>query len=369
LTNHLDRTARHYLYKAIQTFQGGIIIASHDRELLNLMDEIIEVTSLGVFKYGGNYAAYQTHKNITRHAKEAQLADAKKALSKIKKSIQNSIEKHEKRQRHGRALRRANDQPKILLDAMKNKSDQTKGAHRIRHQRMLKNAEDKIYSAKLEVEINDEIHIALSTTKVPPGKMMVDIEELYFSYGNKEIIQDFSLKIQGSERIALIGNNGSGKTTLVKLILKELKPDRGIITIGTERVSYLDQHVNLLKKDLTILENYLHLNPDANENDGYHSLANFLFKNISAQKYVRNLSNGEKLRALLACTLLSRTPPQLLILDEPTNHLDLDSIKSIESALKNYQGTLIVISHDHEFLKSIQIEKTLHAPSFLNNKR
>jgi ATPase subunit of ABC transporter with duplicated ATPase domains len=113
---------------------------------------------------------------------------------------------------------------------------------------------------------------------------------------------------------------------------------------------------------MSILDNFLQLNVDATENEAYQALAQFLFKNVSALKLVKHLSGGEKLRALLTCTLKSSNPPQLLILDEPTNHLDLNSMKSIESVLKNYQGAMIVISHDQTFLKSIAIERTIYAP-------
>lgn len=127
-------------------------------------------------------------------------------------------------------------------------------------------------------------------------------------------------------------------------------------------VSYLDQNTNLLMPGFSVLENFLHLNPDANENHAYRCLAQFLFKNTFAHKFVYELSGGEKLRALLACVLMAKHPPQLLILDEPTNHLDLQSINSIESALKNYNGAMIVISHDYRFLEKIDASIYIKAP-------
>ena len=137
---------------------------------------------------------------------------------------------------------------------------------------------------------------------------------------------------------------------------------QGKIYLGTNYVSYLDQNASLLNPELSILENFLDLNRDAKENDAYRCLAQFLFKNKATHKLVKDLSGGEKLRALLACILMAKHPPQLLILDEPTNHLDIHSIESIESALKHYEGAMIVISHDQKFLKNIGIEKTISAP-------
>ena len=252
----------------------------------------------------------------------------------------------------------------MLLDAMENRSTASQGSLLIRSNRMLDAAHEKLRFAKEQLEIQDEIHISLPKTYVPNGKMILEIEHLIFCYHQttEPLISDFSLTIQGAERIALCGENGSGKTTLIKLILNQLKPSHGKIYLGTERINYLDQHASQLNPELSILDNFLQLNVDATENEAYQALAQFLFKNVSANKLVKYLSGGEKLRALLACTLKSSNPPQLLILDEPTNHLDLNSMKSIESALKNYQGAMIVISHDQTFLESITVERIIYAP-------
>lgn len=182
-----------------------------------------------------------------------------------------------------------------------------------------------------------------------------------FTYESTErpIFENFSLRIQGPERIALSGPNGSGKTTLVKLLLGELKPINGKISLGTDRISYLDQHASLLDPHLSVLENFRTFNPSINETTARLYLAQFLFRNIDALKIAKDLSGGEKIRALLACVLMAEHPPQLLILDEPTNHLDLSSIECIESALQKYQGAMIVISHDKDFLKNISVMRTI----------
>lgn len=359
-TNHLDVTAREQLYRAIQTWQGGLIVVSHDRTLLNLMDQIIELSTLGAMRYGGNYDSYVIQKAIEKQANEQQLNDAKKLMKKTKNTIQDSREKHQQKQSYGRKLRRSDKIDKMGANSKKGRSERTQSKLLIKNQRLIDQAESRLQSAKEKIEMSKEIHIDLPKTQVPNGKIVLDIENLYFGYiKNKNIIQNFSLKIQGPERIAFTGNNGSGKTTLVKLILKQLQPQSGKIYIGTQYVRYLDQNASLLDPHLSVLDNFLKLNPDAKENDAYRHLASFLFRNVDALKSVKNLSGGEKLRALLACVLMSSHPPQLLILDEPTNHLDIHSLKSIESAISHYQGALIVISHDKTFLKNIGVEKMI----------
>ena len=362
-TNHLDATSREQLYQAITEWKGGLVVVSHDRTLLNFMEEIVELTSLGAKSYGGNYDDYAEQKEIEKAAHEQQLNDAKKLMQKTKNTIQGSREKHEQKQSYGIALRRSGSIDKLTANSKKGRSERTQSKLLIKEERLIKQAETQLQSAKEKIEINEEINIELPATKVPNGKIILDIQDLNFSYdANKNIIQGFNLNLQGPARLALAGDNGSGKTTLVKLILNQLQPQSGKIYIGTEHVRYLDQNASLLDADLSILDNFLKLNPDATENDAYRSLAQFLFRNVTAHKSVKDLSGGEKLRALLACVLMSNQPPQLLILDEPTNHLDISSIKSIESALNHYQGAMIVISHDKIFLNNIGIEKVITAP-------
>ncbi len=362
-TNHLDSSSREQLYQTIRQWKGGLIVVSHDRALLNCMDEIVELTTLGANNYGGNYDHYIAQKAIENAAHLQQLQNAQKNIHKAKNTVQASREKHEHKQSYGRELRRSGSIDKLAANSKKGRSERTQSKLLIKEQRLIHQAELQLQSAKDNIEINEEIRVELPATHVANGKMMLEIEDLNFAYlSDKPVIRDFTLKMQGPERWALAGHNGSGKTTLVKLILQELQPQSGKIQIGTDFVRYLDQNASMLAPNSTILENFLCLNPDAKENDAYRSLAQFLFRNVAAQKLVRELSGGEKLRAFLACVLLSKHPPQLLILDEPTNHLDLHSIRSIESALSNYQGAMIVISHDPVFLNSIGITKVINAP-------
>lgn len=360
-TNHLDIHARQVLYAAIQQWNGGIIIASHDRALLNNMDEIIELTSLGATIYGGNYDAYVAQKNSDNAAHEQQLNDAKKFITKNKNSIQSSREKHEKKKSYGRQLRISGSIDKMAAGSKKGRSERTQSTLLIKEKRMIQNAENKLQSAKENIEITEVINVELPKTHVPNGKTIVEISHLSFTYQNmhQKLIDDFSLKIIGPEHIAIAGRNGSGKSTLMKLILGILTPTDGQIHIGTPYIAYVDQHASKLHPKESVIENFLILNPDATRNHAYRCLAQFLFRNTTAEKRVGELSGGQKIRALLACTLMANHPPQLLLLDEPTNHLDVDSMSGIESALKSYKGSIIVISHDRAFLNSVGITKTL----------
>jgi ATPase subunit of ABC transporter with duplicated ATPase domains len=355
-TNHLDQNGKQQLYKQIKNWHSGLIIAIHDRELLNVMDEIIELTQLGLFCYGGNYESYLLQKNNETASKIRQLDDAKKYLQKTKHTIQSSYEKHAHKQSYGRALRRNGSIDKMSANSKQGRSERSQAKMLIKNNRMIDSAKSQLISIREKIELTQEIHIALPNTYIPNGKIILEIANLNFSYSetSHKIIQNFNLIIQGPQRIALKGKNGSGKSTLLRLISGQLIPQSGSITLGTHKISYLDQQANQLNPTLSVLDNFLQFNPDATPTEAYFALAQFLFRNTAAQKMVGQLSGGEKLRALLACLLMSPHPPQLLLLDEPTNHLDLPSIQQIESALKHYQGAMIVISHDQAFLKNLE---------------
>ncbi len=359
-TNNLDEHSRNLLYRAIENSKKGMLIISHDRQLLNLMEEIYESSSLGIKVYGGNYQDYLEQKQIEQAANLQALADAKKFLQKTQQSIQSSREKHEQRQAKGKKERKAGKIDKISANSARGRSERTQGRLAKLNDALIERADEKLKLAKEKIETETFISVAMPNTYVPRSKLILEITDLSFYHtASQPLIEDFNLSIYGPERIAIHGKNGSGKTTLLKLIQGKFIASSGVIKRGTERVSYLDQEVTLLDPEKTILDNFLAHNPDSTLENAYFCCADFLFRNQDALKIVKNLSGGEKLRAALACILLSKQAPQLLILDEPTNNLDLSSIESLESALQNYQGALLVVSHDVVFLQNIHIMRNV----------
>lgn len=314
--------------------------------------------------YGGNYDAYQEQKSIEEQARLQHLEDAQKQLKKAELSIQSTFERHQQKQSYGRALRKSGSIDTMSADSKQGRSERSQNRMLIKGERMIQEAETQLATAKEKIEILEEIHIDLPKTNVPSGKMILEIDDLNFSYLGSQtpLIQAFNLTLQGPERVALLGPNGSGKTTLIQLLLEQLTPSSGKITRGTQRISYLDQHLNFLDADLSVLENLKKTHPEINDTDAHRCLAHFLFRNVTALKKVKHLSGGERLRAALACTFMQKEPPQLLILDEPTNHLDLQSLLSLESALNSFQGAMIVISHDQKFLDNLSITRKITLP-------
>ncbi len=364
-TNNLDSHSRELLYEFIKNTKKGIIIVSHDRTLLNLMDEIIELTGKGLTRHTGNYQHFQEQKQLSNQALQHQLDTAKKTIKKAKRAVQENREKFERRKSKGVKAARSGNMDKQTALSKKGRSEKTASRMSTLEDRLIENAEAFLTQAKSQIEFPHELNIDLSSTHVPNGKVVVSIEDLKFRYSQSSnpIINKFNLKIVGPERLGLTGKNGSGKTTFVKLLCGKLKPTSGNIEIGVKHVSYLDQHVRDLVEDKTLLENFQQFNPDATTEEAHRALAAFKFRNKQAKKIVSNLSGGQKVRAGLACMLLSKTPPQLIILDEPTNHLDIKSIECIESALRDYEGAVIVITHDNSFLENIGVNRTINFSS------
>ena len=199
------------------------------------------------------------------------------------------------------------------------------------------------------------VRIAIQSCCLKAGERVLELREVSFGYGERCLFEDVSFRIDGPQRVAVVGDNGSGKSTLLKLVLGKLEPAHGEALVAARAVAYLDQHVAFLDNYETALDAVQAVNPELSSNDCYAGLARFLFKNKEALRPVDTLSGGERVRLGLACLLLAKDVPRLIVLDEPTNHLDLESVQSMERALMDYDGAILVVSHDEDFLDKIGV--------------
>ncbi|MDF1795913.1 MAG: ABC-F family ATP-binding cassette domain-containing protein [Coxiellaceae bacterium] len=365
-SNNLDQSTRELLHQAINKESRGLLIASHDRELLALVDHIIELSPLGVKHYGGNYSYYEQQKAIETEAAQQALTNRVQLAEAGLAHIQRRKQIHQRSVSKGLKAKKAEIEAKGSYDKIGFKSE--KGRSEKTNKKILTQAERKsttlqteLDEAKAQVEQVKSLRVDLINTSVPNNKMVMQLSDVCFSYEpTNPIIKDCDLLLKGPVRLALSGDNGSGKTTLIKLMLGHLTAQTGTIQRGVDSIAYLDQHASQLDNSLSVIDNFRHFNPMIDDTSAYRLLDHFLFRNRAAEKLANCLSGGERLRALLACILMAKTPPQLLILDEPTNHLDINSIACIEQALLAYQGALIVVSHDQQFLKKININELYH---------
>lgn len=361
-TNNLDRDGRNAVLDLLGGWRGGAIVVSHDRELLDTMDAIVELTSLGATRYGGNWSLYRERKALDLTAARHDLADAEKRIADVARRAQATAERKARKDRAGQRMRAKGGMPGILLGARKDRSEDTGGENaRLAERRRAQALEDAI-AARERIETLQPLSVVLPPTGLPANKTVLTIEAASVGYEpDRPVTRDLSFTITGPERIAVAGPNGSGKTTLLALITGQLRPWAGTVRIMTD-FALLDQRVSLLDPATSIRDNFRRINPEAGENACRAALARFMFRADAALQVVSSLSGGQLLRAGLACALGGPVPPPLLILDEPTNHLDIDSIEAVEAGLRAYDGALLIVSHDETFLEAVGISRWLDLP-------
>ncbi|CAN7645335.1 ABC-F family ATP-binding cassette domain-containing protein [Phenylobacterium sp. LjRoot225] len=354
-TNNLDREGRAAVADLLAGWPACAIVVSHDRDLLEAMDAIVDLTSLGATRYGGGWSAFRARKALELAAVQADLADAEKRLADLARTAQTTAERQARKDGAGRRKAARGDQPKILLGMMKERSELT-GADQARlAERRRGQAQAAAAQARERIEVLQPMSVTLPPTGLAAGREVLKVERVTAGYvPGRPVLADVSLTITGPERLALTGPNGAGKTTLLALIAGELKPWSGTVRTLVP-FAILDQRVSLLDPALSIRDNFRRLNPHTDENACRAALARFMFRADAALQTAGSLSGGQLLRAGLACVLSAAAPPPLLILDEPTNHLDLDSIGAVEAGLRAYDGALVVVSHDGAFLEAVGV--------------
>jgi ATPase subunit of ABC transporter with duplicated ATPase domains len=358
-TNHLDGEGRAIIAGVLQRWKGGAVVVSHDRALLRRMDRIVELSSLGAAVHGGGYDLYAERKAVARAAAQHALEVAERDAGRTARENQRAVEKKARRDKAGRALAARKSEPRILLGAMAERAENSGAREDRLAQRRAAEAEAALVEARERVERIRTLAIPMPTTGLAAGRTVLTLAEAgWDAPDGRRIVGPVSLKLTGPERVAVTGPNGAGKTTLLRLMSGDLEPSSGAVERPTAAV-LLDQDTALLGPEETLVEAYRRLNPGATPNEAHAALARFLFRNAAAQRVVATLSGGERLRAALAWVMSGARPPQLLILDEPTNHLDLDSIEAVEAALRAYDGALVVVSHDADFLQAIGVERRL----------
>ncbi|MEU6195756.1 ABC-F family ATP-binding cassette domain-containing protein [Streptomyces sp. NPDC047061] len=354
-TNNLDLYARKRLYAAVASWPGVLIVVSHDRELLDLVDQIADLRTGEVTWYGGNFSAYQEALAVEQEAAERMVRVAEADVRKQKRELSDAQVKLARRKRYGQKMFEQKREPKIVMGARKRAAQESAGKHRIMHEERLSEAKERLDEAVEAVRDDDEIRVELPYTAVPPGRNVLTLENLELAHGSR--VKGI-LDLRGPERIALIGRNGAGKTTLLRTIAGELAPVAGEAHAHVP-LRFLPQRLDVLDPELTVAENVARFAPDAGNNRIRARLARFLFRGARADQQAGTLSGGERFRAALAALLLAEPAPQLLMLDEPTNNLDIASVRQLTTALESYAGALIVASHDLPFLESIGITRWL----------
>ncbi len=320
-TNHLDIEAIQWLEQFLKEYKGTVIFITHDRTFLNtLATRILELDRGQIRSYPGNYTEYQTRKSqeLEIEATHNKLFDKKLAQEEV--WIRQGI----------KARRTRNEGRVRALEALRSQSQERR------------KVQGKVKMATQNVELS--------------GKVVIEAVNISHTYNHQTLVRDFSTVLMRGDKIGLIGPNGSGKTTLLRILLGELKPQKGDIKQGTRlEIAYFDQLRSQLEEEKSVADNvsygdqYVMFNGASVHIMTY--LQNFLFSPERARTPVKVLSGGERNRLLLA-RLLSK-PSNVLVLDEPTNDLDVETLELLEELLIDYQGTVLLVSHDRSFLNNV----------------
>ncbi|HQR07996.1 MAG TPA: ABC-F family ATP-binding cassette domain-containing protein [Gemmatales bacterium] len=316
-SNHLDIKATEWLEGYLSRQREAMLIVSHDRTFLNnVVTTIFELSERGVAVYPGNYTAYvrqrQERYDLAMKTFEAQQEHIDKQVDYIRKN------------NYGQLARQAQSRAKML---------------------------DKIERVEKPIQISGPV-LKFATSR-RPGDVIVEAEHLYKKLGDKQLLSDLSFQLQRGQRLGIMGPNGCGKSTLLKLMLGQLKPDQGTIKLGHQvDVGYYDQHLESVMDDMTVIRAvWPPGDPTITEQQMRDFCARFgLFGEMVYHK-VGSLSGGERSRVVLA--RIAALNVNLLVLDEPTNHLDIWACEALEEALAEYEGTVIVVSHDRTFLNRV----------------
>jgi ATP-binding cassette subfamily F protein uup len=320
-TNHLDIVTITWLENIVRSYDGAVLFITHDRAFLQrIATRIVEIDRGKLTSWPGDF------KNFLRRKDEALAAE-----SRHNSEFDKKLEQEEIWIRQGIKARRTRNEGRVrALMKMREEREQRIGR-----------------------EGSARIHIEEAESS---GRKVIRAKNVSYGYGNEKLIQDFSIKIMRGDRIGILGNNGVGKTTLLRLLLGQIEPQTGTIKHGTNlEIGYFDQLREALDEERSVADNvgdgrtYIKLGGKDRHVIGY--LKGFLFTPKRAMTKVKALSGGERNRIILA-KLFTR-PANLLILDEPTNDLDMETLEVLEAKLAEYAGTLIVVSHDREFLDNV----------------
>jgi ATPase subunit of ABC transporter with duplicated ATPase domains len=358
-SNHLDRTGRQALIEQLRRWPKGLLVISHDRQLLARMERIVELSPQGLRGYGGGYDFYAECRALERENAAHNLEQRKLERKREEHAMREQQERQARRQAAGNRSAQAANQAKILLGTQKNRSQNTAGKLRQQQSELRDQLSQQVAdAARLAGDQRAVAMVGLNVVAASQRRVaeLEDVELPFAPLATRSI----SLLLTGRQRVGVIGPNGCGKSTLLKLLAGQLAPLAGRCEVRAV-TAYLDQHLAGLAPQRSAIEHLTAANSQLGAGELRSRLA---LMGLDAQRAAMPsglLSGGERLKAALACAIYADPPAQLLLLDEPSNHLDLAAVEALESALRQYQGALLVVTHDDAFMNALDLTDRLRA--------
>lgn len=356
-SNHLDSESRRLLYNFIKKSKATMVVVSHDRALLNLLKPTIELKKDSVEIYGGNYDFYETLKEEKINALQAQLDENEKTLKQARQKAKDIAEQKQKNEVRGKKQKQKAGIPRIAMGTLKDKAEQSGAKLRNTHDEKLNEISYDIKQIREHIRTEEILKIDINQSNLHHGKILIEAKDINFSYSLKPLWENpLNFQIRSGNRIRITGNNGDGKTTLIKIMTGKLKPSNGSIFIANFKHLYIDQEYSIIDNTISVFDQVEGFNDrHLLEHELKMLLHRYQFSNSAWDRKCAQLSGGEKMKLILCCLAISNNMPDMIILDEPTNNLDIHSQKILISAIKNFGGSVLVISHDQHFIDEINV--------------
>lgn len=360
-SNHLDAQSRELLYEFILRSKETLLLVSHDRTLLNLLDLTLELSKTGVEAFGGNYDFYKTQKEGKLEALETQLDEKEKTLKQAQQRARELAEQRQRQEIRGKANGLKQNLPKIVAGNLKSKAEISTAKAKEVQQDKMNEIGDSIRQIRTQIQEQQLLKIDLQKSGLHKGKILVDAKDINYGYERSLLWQmPLSFQLRSGDRIRIEGNNGTGKTTLLKLITGILEPTQGDVYRAEFKYLYIDQNYSIIDNKLTVFEQTQQFNErHLPEHELKMLLHHHQFAREVWDRKCAWLSGGEKMKLLLCCLAISNNTSDMLMLDEPTNNLDIYSQEVFTQAIKDFNGTILVIAHDQHFIDEIRIEQRL----------
>lgn len=357
-SHHLDSGGRELLIEAMERHPAGVLLASHDRQLLESMDRILALEAGSIKIYGGPYSHYRAEKSGQEAALAASLDAAERELRRAQRIARSSSERQTQRSARGKAKGEKGGIPRIALGLMARNAQKTEARIRTQHEDKTKRLTDKRDALAAQHVQRESVHVDLGGERPLGQHTLVAVRNLNFSYAGDENWlwpEDLNLDLFPGERLAILGPNGVGKSTLLRLILGLLSPGRGAVVNRSRRSLYLDQSLSHLPAQACL---------DALWREGHYLLDEGQRRTIAARLGLRgkkvfqdfaSMSGGERMRAALVLIATDVEKPDLILLDEPSHHLDLDTQEALTETLNQLPCSMILVNHDPYFREDLRV--------------
>ena len=360
-SNHLDVSGRQLLYHFIQSTSCTLMVVSHDRKLLNLLNTVYELSRKGITVYGGNYDFYAAQKQIENNALNQDVFSKEKALRKAKTKEREALERQQRSDVRGKKKQEKAGVARIMMNTLRNHAENSTAKVKDVHAEKVDAISKNLQQLRSSLPGIDKMKFGFDNAALHKRKILFTAAAINYGYNNQFLWKNnLDFQITSGERIALKGLNGSGKTTLLKIILGSLEPQTGKVCRAGNTSVYVDQDYSLINNQLNVYEQAQQFNTSVlEEHEIKIRLSRFLFTKEDWGKSCSVLSGGEKMRLMLCCLTIGNQSPDIIILDEPTNNLDIQNVEMLTTAINEYEGALMVVSHDEYFLEQIHVERML----------